>query len=113
MKIKLSPVRVDCEPLITSVNEDVITVNGCAFDFSRLKEGETLPHAALPSDMFAGDVERVNGKVCLTLILPHGPNAPQETRFPEYFDVYMTVTDGPVPLPPYDAPRIQEEDVDE
>ena len=104
MKIYLSPVRAD-EKLKASVKEDSITINGSVLDFSPLQEGETLPAAAIFSDWVVGDVHRIAGEITLTLRLPHGANAPQETRFPVAYDAPMTVLGGEVPLPPYDSPH--------
>lgn len=102
MKIKLSPVRMDVQ-LLAEVSGDTITLNGVALDFSPLPEGGRLPAAAIINQWVLGDVERVDGEICLTLVLPHGSRAPLETRFPAAYTVPMTVGDGPVPLPPYDA----------
>lgn len=104
MKIYLSPVRMD-DKLIASVDGDTITVNGTVLDFLPLQEGETLPNAAIPNDWIVGEVHRVAGEIVLTLRLPHGATAPQETRFPDAYDAPMTVLGGEVPLPPYDSPH--------
>jgi hypothetical protein len=53
-----------------------------------------------------GDVSRVSGEICLSLLLPHGANAPEETRFPAAYSIPLIIADGPVPLPPYDAPPV-------
>jgi hypothetical protein len=99
MHITFSPSRRDT-PLDLSRNGDTLTINGETFDFAPLPDGATLPADAIPSGWFAGPVERVGGVLHVTLILPHGANAPQETRFP----APITITgDGPVSLPPYDA----------
>ncbi len=108
MKIKLSPVRM-AEQLNASVIGDTIIINGLGFDFSPLQEGEMLPAAACNCSWILGDVTRANGEICLTLILPHGANAPQETRFPAAFTEPLTVVEGEVPLPPYDAPPVVED----
>ncbi|MGU5533808.1 hypothetical protein [Aeromonas caviae] len=102
MKIKLSPVRMD-DQLSASVDGDKITINGEVFDFAPLQEGAILPADAVQNDWIMGDVRRIYGEIHLTLRLPHGMNAPHETRFPAAFYEAMTVTNGPVPLPPYDA----------
>lgn len=78
---------------------DTLTINGDAFDFSPIPEGGLLPREAVECEWLASDVERLDGEIHLTLILPHGPNAPEETRFPE--PIHVT-DDGPVALPPYD-----------
>ena len=99
MKIKLSP-QGRATPLVAKVVGDVIILNGESYDFSPLQEGETLPADATGCDWFASSIERIDGVIHLTIVLPHGNNAPHETRFPEYFDKYMEA-DGEVVLPPY------------
>ncbi|APO81802.1 hypothetical protein [Pseudomonas putida] len=106
MLINFSPVRMD-EKLRVVCEGEILVLNGEAFDFSPLVEGATLPQKAIVSQWFVGPVERLNGKVALTLVLPHGANAPEETRFPQP----ITVTqDGLIPLPGYEMPA---EPVDE
>ena len=96
MKINLSPVRLD-EPLDLSVTGDVLVLNGEVLDLSGIPEGATLPADAIASDWVVGDVTRESGDLCLTLRLPCGRDAPEETRFPQP----ITITeDGPVDLPP-------------
>jgi hypothetical protein len=101
MKIYLSPVRTNAQ-LTASVSGDTITVNGDVLDFTPLLEGETLPRTAVFNDWIIGDVHRIAGEITLTLRLPHGANAPEETRFPDAYIVPITVASGDVPLPPYD-----------
>lgn len=100
MKIKLSPARMD-EQLVATVSGDSITVNGTRINFGPLLNGETIPNEAISNKWIAGDVHRIDGEIHLTLVLPHGATAPQETRFPAAYDVPMTVSSGAVPLPPY------------
>lgn len=104
MQIKFTPMRRD-DALALSVAGDVLTINGEAFDFSGVPEGATLPREAVTCDWLASNVERIGGQITLTLILPHGAKAPQETLFP----APVSVTDGPVPLPPYDTVPEEEE----
>ncbi|MCX4037769.1 hypothetical protein OR604_16405 [Aeromonas caviae] len=108
MKIKLIPIGGP-EQLTARVDGDILTVNGVSLDFSPLPEGGMLPNAAISSLWVFGDVRRVDGEVYLTLVLPHSNDAPHETRFPAAYDVPMTVVDGLVPLPPYDAPPVVED----
>ena len=99
MHITLSPVFC-ADPLTLQCAGDVLTVNGEVFDFTRLPEGATLPQAAVDCRWLASDIHRIDGVLHLTLILPHGANAPEETRFPK---VLTLSADGPVPLPPYEV----------
>jgi hypothetical protein len=105
MRLSFSPVRSD-ERLDLAVDGDVLTVNGEPFDFSALPEGATLPRSAVAYAWLGSDVERIDGELYLTMILPHGPAAPTETLFP----ATVIATDGPVPLPPYARAITAEED---
>ena len=97
MNISFTPMRRD-DRLDLSLAGDVLTVNGEAFDFSGLPDGATLPRAAVTCDWLASDVERIGGVIHLTLILPHGANAPAGTLFP----APITPADGPVTLPVFE-----------
>jgi hypothetical protein len=90
MKITLTPIRHDT-PLTASRKGDVLVLNGLACD---LAKAETC-------DWILGTPVKEGGIWQVTLILPHGPDAPEETLFPAAIDM---VKDGPVPLPPYDGP---------
>lgn len=90
LKIKLSPVRSDSEPLTASWLAPVLTVNAVEFDLSELPDGATAEHEVL------GTVERSGDDYEVTLTLPHGPDAPYETRFP--VDIVMN-TDGQLNIP--------------
>ncbi len=102
MKIYLSPVRMD-ERIVAIVSGDTITVNNQVLDFSPLQEGESLPSEAINSKWVRGEVARLDGEIHLTLVFPHGVDAPYETRFPAAFEIPITVLEGEVPLPPYDS----------
>lgn len=98
MLIKLSPQRSDSQLTLERQN-DTLIINGERFDFTELPDGATLPKAAIDSDVIISDVERINGVLHLTVLLPHGHNAPESTRFP----APITVTaDGAIELPIYD-----------
>jgi len=87
-------------PVVYSRAGDILTIDGEAFDFTNLPDGATLPAEAISSDMVVGDVSRIAGVLHLTLILPHGTNAPEATRFPEP----LTLSgNGLVTLPAYEA----------
>ena len=109
MKITLSPMRNDTSLSLERAG-DVLTINGTAFDFGPLADGATLPREAVDCEWMASDVERIDGVLHLTLILPHGGNAPQETRFPAPI---IDPPDGPVTLPIHSIPTPQEDESDD
>ena len=94
MILKLSPVRSDIH-LSVAKTGDILEVNGVALDFSRLANGATLPAEAVGCNFVVAPVERINGDLVLTLMLPHDADAPQGARFP--VDLYPA--DGQVQLP--------------
>jgi len=101
MQLTFSPVRGDT-PLALSRKGDTLTGNGVTLDFSSLPSGATLPATAIDCEWIAGDVTRPDGLLTVPVTLPHGADAPRETRFPEP----VTLTgDGPVDLPPYENPQ--------
>lgn len=104
MIIKLSPVRCDSS-IYVSVNGNAISINDEVFDFSPLKEGDTLPHQAIDSTWFADDVKRIDGVLHVELVFPHGAYAGEAARFPVPITV---IQDGPVQLPDsgHDAPTL-------
>jgi len=108
MIINLSPVRMDTT-LTLKIEGDKVYVNNEVADFTQLLEGATLPYDAIGSNWFPGDVSREGGEITLTIRLPHGPNAPVETRFPA--SPIIVRNNGEVTLPIYDIPA--EEDYPE
>lgn len=102
MKIIFLPQRRDCG-LVLIKDGDAVTINDEHFEFHGLGEGECLPlisedgellqppvHPMLPK------VERLSGNLVLHVILPHGPNPPQNVAFPETLE---NVPDGLVNIP--------------
>jgi hypothetical protein len=104
MRITLSPQRRDDAPLTLTKQGDTLTIAGVAYDFSQLPDGALLPQEAVDSEWLASDITRVNGELELTLLLPHGANAPEETRFPSPI---IDPPDGTIELPPYDTLEAQ------
>ena len=98
MHITLSPSRRD-DRLTLAKKGDTLTINGEAFDLSAIPDGATLPREAVACEWLASDIDRIGGVLHLTLILPHGANAPHEARFPEP----IVATDGPIVLPAYEV----------
>ena len=95
MKINLSPQRRD-DTLTVIKQGDTLTINGTDYDFTDLPDGGTLPADAVDCEFVIGSVDRVNGELELTLLLPHGPNATEAARFPEPI---IDPADGEVELP--------------
>jgi hypothetical protein len=95
MLINLSPQRRE-DILTISKTGDTLTINGIPYDFSPLPNGATLPREAIDCEWIVSDVNRVNGEIELTILLPHGANASHEARFPEPI---IKNDDGQVVLP--------------
>lgn len=100
MQITLSPIRSD-QSLTASRSGDCLTLNGVTHDFSQLAEGAALSPAETGSPWIIGEVRRQDGVLQISLLLPHGGAAPDETRFPQPL---LVTGDGEVPLPPHDMP---------
>jgi hypothetical protein len=99
MLIKLSPVRCDNVLSVTKAG-DVLTINGEAFDFSLMSNGDTLPREAIASEWFAGDVSKVEGELALTLMLPLPAHYSPEQAYPvDLVDVPNGLVQFPQPLP--------------
>ncbi len=95
MQINFSPVRQDTRLKLERQGE-TLYINGTAYDFSELAEGATQQPDGPESAVFAAPVRRCEGGLVVTLVLPHGPNAPQETLFPDTLHVR---DDGPIAVP--------------
>ena len=95
MKITLSPQRRD-DTLAVIKQGDTLTINGTAYDFSQLPDGGTLPSDAVDCKFVIGSVDRVDGELELTLLLPHGANASEAARFPQPI---IDPADGELELP--------------
>lgn len=105
MQIRFTPQRRD-DALTLSRAGDVLTINGTAYDFTPLPEGALLPRAAVDCGWLASDVTRTGGQIRLTLILPHGADAPAARRDPAPLRL---TADGPVALPPETPPETHPE----
>lgn len=95
MRISFSPQRRD-DALSVSKVGDALTINGTTFDFGALSEGGTIPAGAIPCEWVVGPVERIDGELHLTLILPHGPNPHHAVTHPQSVTV---AGDGQINLP--------------
>jgi len=95
MTINLSPQRRN-DTLSVTKSGDVLTINGTEYDFSQVPDGGLLPQDAVGCPWLASDVERVDGELVLTLLLPHGANASEAACFPRPL---TNVPDGEVEFP--------------
>lgn len=95
-QIALSPQRSD-DQLSLEVSGQTLIINGDEFQFASLPDGATIPRDDFPADCFiTDDVQKIDGVIHVTVILPHGPNPSVEQAFPEPIAVSV---DGPVTLP--------------
>lgn len=95
MKINLSPQRRDDFLNITKQN-DTLSINGTAYDFSQLPDGGVLPAEAVDCEFIVDSVNRINGELELTILLPHSANASESARFPQPI---INPADGELELP--------------
>lgn len=94
MHISFTPQRRDDTLTLERTAPDRLRINGELFNFGPLNEGDVLPE--VPCEWIVGQVERIDGEVRLTLILPHGPNPSEAVAFPEPIHVTQ---DGPIAIP--------------
>ena len=81
MNITLSP-QVRTGNLTLSKSGDVLTINGDAFDFSFIEEGDVLPKNTVECPLLASDVTRTDGALVLTLLLPIKNTSSDAAKFP-------------------------------
>lgn len=93
MHISFSPQRRDDTLTLERTAPDRLRINGDLFNFGPMEDGDVIPAGTIPCEWIVGPVEKVDGEVRLTLILPHGPNPTEAQAFPQP----ITVTeDGPI-----------------
>lgn len=69
MRINLTPIVTD-KLLSVSKRGDALVINGEAYDFSSLPEGATIPAGVIPCPLIFGPVDRLGGRIVLTILLP-------------------------------------------
>ncbi|WP_274521396.1 tail fiber assembly protein [Pseudomonas sp. MF6396] len=107
MRIKLSPFSAD-ETLVLSRSGESITINGMKLDFEALPDGAMLPATATGCPWLYGPVQRIDGGLTLTVRLPHGAQASEQSRFP--VDI-VNPPDGRVQLPTDFDPKPEQPEV--
>ena len=95
MNITLSP-QVRTDSLTLSKSGDILTINGDAFDFSFISEGDILPRDAVECELLVSDVTRTDGALVLTVILPIKNTSSEAARFPAPI---LNAPDGDIEVP--------------
>ncbi|MDE0922367.1 hypothetical protein [Aurantimonas coralicida] len=104
MRITPSPMRRDDPvPTLEKTSGNRLRINGDLFNFDPLKDGDTIPSDEVPCEWIVGPVERIDGEVRVTVILPHGANPSQAVAFPEPI---IVTEDGPIALPQEEAANV-------
>jgi len=100
--LSFSPQRSDDILTVEKTNDDRLRINGELFNFNPLNDGDVIPAGAIPCNWIVGPVEKVDGTIHITLILPYGlPSTSVETPAP------ITVSvDGVVALPSIDEKEL-------
>ena len=70
MKIILSPINWNKKLKLEKQN-DLLIINNKEYDFSDLKDSETLPNDAIDCDFIVGCVERINNEIEITILYPY------------------------------------------
>ncbi len=102
MIVTLSPMRMD-QTLTAARSGSVLVLNGTPVDLA----GYDM--AAAPNPWIVGEPFEAAGVWHVTLILPHGSEAPEGARFPAPLTL---AADGPVDLPPYEAAPVADPESD-
>lgn len=99
MKITFWPDLVDW-PMEVSVSGDTVTINGEDIDLSVIPEGFRLLGSAVGNKFFVESeyVERIDGKIYITLRLPVDWDSPEEFRNPGS-PLIIEIVSGAVELP--------------
>ena len=95
MNIALTP-QVRPDSLTLSKSGDILTINGDAFDFSFIEEGDVLPQDAVECPLLASDVTRTDGALVLTVILPIKNTSSDAAKFPASI---LNAPDGDIEVP--------------
>lgn len=102
MRISFSPMRRDDTLTLEKTSGDRLRINGELFNFNPLEDGDTIPEGVIPCEWIVGPVERIDGEVRVTIVLPHGPNPSHAVAFPEPITVS---DDGPIDIPHDERPE--------
>ena len=95
MHITLIPQRRG-DTLIVIKAGDTLTINDVDYDLSVIPEGATLPATATDCPYLMGDIQRIDGVLHLSLLLPTGIDATDAANFPEPI---INPADGYMELP--------------
>lgn len=97
MRISFTPVFSDGpERLVLEKTGDRLRINGELFNFNTLPDGGTIPDGIVPCGYIVGPVERIDGEIHISLLLPHNMQPSHSQAFPLPMD---DVPDGIVDVP--------------
>ncbi|MFG0394726.1 tail fiber assembly protein [Pseudomonas sp. zbq_4] len=97
MIIKLTPQEMHPpQQLAVWKNGEQLNINGLTIDLANLVDNASLPSSAIKSPWLAAPIQRVGGRLVLTLFLPNNPESTEAERFPSDL---VDVPDGRVALP--------------
>ncbi len=95
MRVSFCPQRRD-DTLTVSRDGDVLVINGVLEDLSGIPDGATVPAEAIDNEWIVGPIERIDGELHVTLVLPNSSALEPWQAFPEP----MTITEnGPIDIP--------------
>ena len=99
MRISFSPQRSEASLTIRKSGE-LLIIGDTSIDFSSIPDGATVQDARRFHAMLRGAIERIDGEIHVTVVLPIGPAAPEAVRFPSTVTV---IADGAIANPGSEA----------
>lgn len=96
--ISFSPQRSDQAVTVEKTYDDRLRINGELFNFNPLNDGDVIPAGVIPCNWIVGPVEKTDGAIQLTLILPYG----QSSTIVETPKPITVSVDGVIDLPTID-----------
>ncbi len=91
MIVNFSPMRFEA-PITLARQGDLLMIDGDEIDLATYLDGDSV--------WILGQPQQVGGVWHVAILLPHGPDAPDATLYPQPLEV---TADGPIDLPPYGA----------
>ncbi|MHB2265797.1 hypothetical protein [Aliihoeflea sp. PC F10.4] len=112
MRITFSPAWNDTALTLEKTSGDRLRINGELLNFNGLNDGDVIPYehaSAHLHDWLVGPIEKVDGEVRLTVLLPHGSSPEPWQLEPEPI---VVTEDGTVDVPTNTTVEVEHVDVD-